>query len=436
MTKSVRLIGFVAVALCACGGGTSRDGDAGAVTGDGATAGVKDGSAGGENDAAVSDGSIGKPPSGVFGVKVVGSTFASTMDDSTLQLIGGNISGLEGGPTSRWAGFSATTVAQWKQIAAPNATNAAGMNFVRFPLNSAFWLNTKGVDPGSASGGTLAGAGYHDNGDGTFSGDPTGTYRTVVKQAVANATAAGFYVSLDLHWDSVTAGGTTYLAIGQDSFPSGNAAAFWTSVADTFKDNPAVMFELFNEPFGGSYTPGAENPFGTLGADGLVMKNGGTFANFQMQDNQHNNTQFSVGGGVACTVTSKQALVNAIRATGATNVILDSPIWYAGSIEVWTQSKPTDSLGQLGCAWHVYGWNANGGNEAAGQKIIQSVITAGFPIMVTETYNLLPNFGGAAYLRTNHVGYAWWGWNNWGAAANLSQWIGQAPWQPSGTAPN
>jgi hypothetical protein len=45
-------------------------------------------------------------PSGVFGIRVSGNKFTSTLDGSTIQLIGTNISGLEnGGYNTQWAQF-------------------------------------------------------------------------------------------------------------------------------------------------------------------------------------------------------------------------------------------------------------------------------------------------------------------------------------------
>ena len=39
-------------------------------------------------------------------------------------------------------------------------------------------------------------------------------------------------------------------ATGQQQLPDRtHAPLFWSQVASTFKDNPLVMFELFNEPF-------------------------------------------------------------------------------------------------------------------------------------------------------------------------------------------
>lgn len=84
----------------------------------------------------------------------------------------------------------------WSQIAATTGTNAAWfMNAVRIPLNETSWnANDSSVVTctyTSSSGATS-----------TISPDPAGNYRTTLDTAVSDATAAGLYVILDLHWSA------------------------------------------------------------------------------------------------------------------------------------------------------------------------------------------------------------------------------------------
>ena len=95
-------------------------------------------------------------------------------------------------------------------------------------------------------------------------------------------------VLADLHW---TAPGTS-LAKGQQELPDkDHAPTFWGQVAAAFKDNPLVIFELFNEPF--------------PGGGGAKAKNWETWAG---------KTPSSKWAGQA-------QLISAIRKTGAPNVI-------------------------------------------------------------------------------------------------------------------
>ena len=63
---------------------------------------------------------------------------------------------------------------------------------------------------------------------------------------VSAANAAAMYVILDLHW---AAPGNTCPLLQTQMADSDHSLDFWTSIAQTYKSNPAVMFELFNEPF-------------------------------------------------------------------------------------------------------------------------------------------------------------------------------------------
>jgi hypothetical protein len=58
---------------------------------------------------------------------------------------------------------------------------------------------------------------------------------TILESEVAQATANHMYAVIDLHWDS-----------GAYDLPS--AKIFWTAVANQFKNNTNVIFELLNEP--------------------------------------------------------------------------------------------------------------------------------------------------------------------------------------------
>ena len=69
--------------------------------------------------------------------------------------------------------------------------------------------------------------------------------------AVAAANAAGLYVILDLHFAAPnnTSTGVPYCPEAQIPMADqDHAPAFWASIAATFKSNPSVIFELFNEP--------------------------------------------------------------------------------------------------------------------------------------------------------------------------------------------
>ena len=357
-------------------------------------------------------------PTGVFGIQVKGDKFVSAKDGSALQLVGTNISGLETGRTWRWASFSNAGSAFWSKVL---DWGGKGINTVRLPLNEASWLNYTCYDSGAGVSGGL----YTPAGGGAYTPDPNNVYQATVKKAVADATAAGLYVILDLHWGSPNnAAGQPLCPIGQPGFADADhSLTFWKSLADTFKANPAVMFELFNEPFGtNDYADWVSGASGA-GPDAITLRNGGAYFPFAQQNNPAGNPIKSIP--LTWHVAGTQAMLDTIRGQGATNVILSSPIGWAGEIETWLATKPADPIGQLGVAWHLYGYKK-------GPSWPQTVLDAGYPIVITETYGL-GNVGGYGWASSRGVGYIWWGWNDWGGQP-LSAELNTAPWFQS-TAP-
>jgi len=429
------------------GGGSSGGGSSGG----GSSGGGSSGSSGGgsttmdsgstqRDGGATSAAEGGSPGSskGAFGLAVSGNKLVSTATGATLQLVGTNMSGFEGVNDGRWAGMGGLTTAQWTSLKAAWSADGQVINIVRLPLNAITWLNLPCVDAGSGSASSVYGTAV----GGLYQPDPSHIYQAAVEQAVASATAAGLYVSLDLHWDAPNnASGQPMCPVGQPSYASeDHAPAFWTSIANEFKANPAVLFELFNEPFG-------DNVFGNAvsgsspGPDATTMANGGPWPHpFLMQDNANGNAIFTTGAPNPVNIAGEKSLITTIRATQATNVILASAVWYAGQIQTWLATYVTngnpDPIGQLAAAWHDYGYNDGPAGPLA-------VLAAGYPIVMTETYgfdaalNGAANASGYTWAASNHIGYLWWGLNNWGglaAPALFTELSKQLPWI-DGTAP-
>jgi endoglucanase len=84
-------------------------------------------------------------------------------------------------------------------------------NVVRYSLNQQFWL-----DPAKGA-----------------------LYQAYVDRAVKWTLSLGMDVILDLHWLTTA---------GQTNISDGTSPAFWKSVAQKYKGEGRVMFELFNEP--------------------------------------------------------------------------------------------------------------------------------------------------------------------------------------------
>ena len=101
-----------------------------------------------------------------------------------------------------------------------------GANSVRLPLNQDCWTATNGAAA------DYSGAKYID----------------AVKDFAQQLNDAGLVVLLDLH--ATKAPGDPDSGAEMRAMPDAGAVQFWESVAATFADNPAVMFDAYNEPYG------------------------------------------------------------------------------------------------------------------------------------------------------------------------------------------
>src|SRR5262249_11114689 len=138
--------------------------------------------------------------------------------------------------------------------------------------------------------------------------------------------ANGLYVIVDEHH---THDGTG-LATGQQPMPNrDHANDYWKSVASYFKNSPAVIFDLFNEPY-------PDNNQDTTAA-WTCVRDGGTCPR------------------VSYTAAGMQEMLNSVRSTGATNPVLIGGPEYAGTLDRWLEFKPNDPANQLAASVHIYG---------------------------------------------------------------------------------
>lgn len=107
---------------------------------------------------------------------------------------------------------------------------------VRIPMCASSWL---GVNTTAASANMKL---YPDLG---------GQYQKLIGNLVANFTDAGIVSILDLHWSDDDTNQQPMALRGPTNpsgGPTGDAVAFWSSVAAAHGDNKMVFFELYNEP--------------------------------------------------------------------------------------------------------------------------------------------------------------------------------------------
>ncbi len=222
------------------------------------------------------------------------------VDDAgeTVRLLGVNRASAEYACIQGWGIFEGPT-----DTASVDAMRSWHINAVRIPLNEQCWLGIGGVEP--RYGGVV--------------------YQQAIAQYVSLLNENGIYVILDLHWAAPG------IAPATEQRPMANrehSPAFWTSIADSYKANTMVLFDLYNEPY-----PDANQDT----PDAWRCWRDGGFCR-----------------GVGYEAAGMQELVNAVRATGATNVILAGGVAYAGHLSRWRAYAPEDPLRNLAAAVHIY----------------------------------------------------------------------------------
>ncbi|GAA2154886.1 cellulase family glycosylhydrolase [Actinomadura napierensis] len=325
------------------------------------------------------------PPSGPAPeLKVSGNSFVDA-SGRTVRLRGVNRSGGEFACVQGngiWDGpMDAASVA---------AIKGWNANAVRVPLNADCWLGLPDVDP--AYGGAA--------------------YRKAVKDYVGLLVQNGLTPILDLHWtNGLWTGNDSHCqtadAACQKPMPDAKyATEFWKQVGAAYKDDTAVVFDLFNEPY--------PNNLGAMSYD--------------------QSWKCWKDGGADCTdltydAAGMQDLVDAIRGAGASNVIMAGGNSYSNDLSQWLAYKPADPAGNLAASWHSYNFNYCKDSSCWDQQI--APVAAQVPLVAGE---IGENDCGHGYIDTlmtwldaHGASYLGWTWNTWdctGGPALISSYDG------------
>jgi len=258
--------------------------------------------------------------------------------------------------------------------ASVTAMKSWGINAVRVPLNEACW-----------------------NGESYIRSAYAGSnYRRAIEAYVTLLNANGMVVILDLHWtdglykgDEV--GCSSAKAFCQKPMPDeAESVPFWSSVASAFKDNDAVIFDLFNEPY----------PDQVLSSQDVAWKcwlRGGP----------------ACSPGISYAVAGMQTLINTVRATGANNVIMLGGLAHSTNLTQWLKYEPTDPDHNLVASWHSY--NSKGCNTSACWAGQMGHVPTSVPMIAGEIGEsdcaddyIDPLM---TYLDSESISYLAWAWN-------------------------
>jgi len=180
-------------------------------------------------------------------------------------------------------------------------------NTIRLPLKDTYWFG-HGKD-------------QDDNGK---------AYRELVDAVISFAAGRGAYVVLDLH---------CYRA------PRREHIAFWQDVASRYKNHPTVLFDLLNEPHGISWD---------------VWRNGGFVSERKAGADEDNflTDDEKIKAKLGFRSPGMQKMVEAVRATGAHNVIVAGGLDYAYDLSgILKGYALTDTTGNgIMYSSHIYPW--------------------------------------------------------------------------------
>ncbi|MCX5253205.1 cellulose binding domain-containing protein [Streptomyces canus] len=297
-------------------------------------------------------------------------------DGATRRLLGVNRSGGEfmcvqgrgifDGPVDD---ASVKAIADWKA------------NTVRIPLNEECWLGLSNIDP------AYAGANYIN----------------AVKDLVAKVKAHGMTPVVELHWThgqytGNSAGCSDVHASCQKPMPDMQyTPSFWASVANTFKNDGTVVFDLFNEPY-------PDRATSTTTQAWQCWRDGGSCP------------------GIGYEVAGMQDLVDSVRGTGATNLILAGGIAYSNDLSQWLTYRPADPAGNLAAAWHVYNFNTCA-NESCWNSTLAPV-AAQVPLVAGEIGENTCAHGFIdqvmKWFDDRGLSYLGWTWNTWDCSSGPS----------------
>lgn len=307
----------------------------------------------------------GGHPVRLVGVNRAGSEFKCVQAGSP----GARGTGVFDGPTDP---VSVAAMAAWR------------VNVVRLPLNEDCWLGINGVNP--QWGGRA--------------------YQAAIAQYVATLHEGGMRVILDLHWSAPGA----FAALGQQPMPdSDHAPDFWRSVAGAFRNDPAVIFDVFNEPYldQSFQQDRAVNPWHCWMSGCTLIK--------YITEGQESRPYVWQASGM-------QALVNAVRSTGARQPIMVAGIGWASDTTGWLPYRLTDPAHQLVAAWHAYP-GSGCANQNCWEQYVRPVAEQ-VPVLIGELGDSV--CGDAGYVGgllnwadSVGVGYLGWTWNTWSNCENV-----------------
>lgn len=249
-------------------------------------------------------------------LRVVGNQ-VRTKDGRAVWLQGLNVVSLEWSVGGEHVLRSAqVAVDEWKS------------NIIRLPMKDDFWF---GKGPGQKDGGAA--------------------YRALVDAAVNVVANRGAYILLDLH---------------RFRAPTDEHVAFWKEVATKYKNHPAVLFDLFNEPHDISWQ---------------VWRDGGLVADKSRpaDEDAFLSAEEKAKAAKGFQTPGMQRMVDAVRETGARNIVVVGGLDWAYDLSGIANGFALKDKGGNGImyATHIYPWKSDWKNKVL-------IVANKHPVLVGE----------------------------------------------------
>src|SRR5581483_11505121 len=190
--------------------------------------------------------------------------------------------------------------------------------------------------------------------------------------------AAGIVAVLDLHWNAPGAEKATGQEVMADA---DHSPGMWSSVAAAFRSDPAVVFDLYNEPHDISWS---------------CWLNGCTT---------------SAGWQAA----GMQSLLDAVRGAGARQPVMAGGLGWSSDLSAWLANEPVDPAHQLVASAHLY--NFSGCNTSSCWDQTIGPVARSVPVVTGE---LGENDCGTSFIQSyvgwadaHGVSYLGWTWDTW-----------------------